>query len=458
MNCVRPPLTKKPSRGFAWACAPCNRAQERKLEARNTPALTSGATNTPGDVEEDVFDDEEDEPSPTMPGSETPSGAVMEIDKQEPTPEQLRLAAMWQMRYLGQHCKVEDALDLDDRIYPRAASRIGNKYQTVVAPWPGRPFEYIKPPEKKKKGGNKNTKLSEAEIAARANRPKWVVEEPPGYIERGGDDGTTSTLLFKIPEYGVDKPAADEKIKTLDHYMDTTKNIATKIGMPFYATNFVDKAAEILYANNFNEKKALEQMNKVQAVRDLKEPRLKPDEIKRFEEGITKYGNELHSVYQHVKTKKESEIVRFYYSWKKSDKGREIWGNYEGRRNKKEAKVKDKDASKLLDDIADDSDDSAFDSMKASEKKRGFECKFCKTRHSRQWRRAPGVPPGTLITIEKNSKRKQPEEKQLHQHCAGGAANYGDGMASDGRIPRRFRKRWDRVVAEHGSGRLMRSC
>ena len=34
MYCVRPVLTKKPARGFAWACAACSRAQEKKLEAR----------------------------------------------------------------------------------------------------------------------------------------------------------------------------------------------------------------------------------------------------------------------------------------------------------------------------------------------------------------------------------------------------------------------------------------
>ena len=50
MNCVRPPLLKKPSRGFAWACAACSRAQERKLEARHTPSLLD--SHLEGDEEE----------------------------------------------------------------------------------------------------------------------------------------------------------------------------------------------------------------------------------------------------------------------------------------------------------------------------------------------------------------------------------------------------------------------
>ena len=51
MNCVRPPLLKKPSRGFAWACGPCSRAQEKILEAQRTPVVGS---------EKDEVDDEED--------------------------------------------------------------------------------------------------------------------------------------------------------------------------------------------------------------------------------------------------------------------------------------------------------------------------------------------------------------------------------------------------------------
>ena len=58
MNCVRPPLLKKPSRGFAWACGPCSRAQERKLEARNTPNLADPGLEA---EEEEIVDEEEDD-------------------------------------------------------------------------------------------------------------------------------------------------------------------------------------------------------------------------------------------------------------------------------------------------------------------------------------------------------------------------------------------------------------
>lgn len=428
MNCVRPPLLKKPSRGFAWACGPCNRAQERKLEARNTPTLTPGTTAS-GEVEEDVYDDEDEDMSPGAGGMDTDSPSDSADIEKQPTAEQLHWAQMWPMRYLGQHCRVEDALDPDDRIFPRAASRIGPRHQANVNIWHGRPVEYVKPVEIKKKyqkGGSKSAKsvaAAEAEAAAREKRPKWVMDEPPGYIRRGEDDGTTSTLLFKIPDEGVGEEA-ERKKDVVERYMEDTARVSGNLpggtiagaGCQSWAVNYQDKAIELLYANDFDDHKALEQLQKMHVTKDLREPKLKPDELKRFEEGVAKFGSELHSVTKYVKTRKEAEIVRFYYVWKKTDKGKHIWGNFEGRKGKKEAKMKDKDTgTKLVDDVADDEDDSAFDGNKAIEKKRGFECKFCSTRSSRQWRRAPGVPPGTLIQADKggSSKKKQGEERFL---------------------------------------------
>lgn len=420
MNCVRPPLLKKPSRGFAWSCGPCNQIQERKLEARHTPQLKAV-----GEAEEDAVDEDDEDGLPVVGarggnGTETPSEAAVDLLKQqEPTPDQVNFAHMWQMRYLGQHCRVEDALDYDDRIYPRAASRIGPRHQAVVPPWAGRPVEYVKPVEVKRKH-TKNAKNQVAKDAeAKEKRPAWVMDEPPGYIERGGDDGTTSTLQFMIPVESADRESAErgfgEKVEILDEYMESTKKIAGDLKMTFYATNFVDKAAELLYKNDWEPEKAREQLSKVNPVKDLKEPRLKPEEIKRFEEGVAKYGSELHLVAKHVKTRREADIVRYYYGWKKTQRGIDIWGNYDGRREKKANKLKNKEsAPKLVDDVADDEDDSAFDVEKAGNKKRGFECKFCATRHSRQWRRAPGVAPGTLISTEKpNSHKKKQEEKWL---------------------------------------------
>jgi hypothetical protein len=351
------------------------------------------------------------------------------------TAEQIHQASLWPFRYLGVHCKVEDALDYDDRIYPRASSRLGPRHQANVTIWHGKPVELVKPADIKKKyikgsSHKKDAKLSKETIAAleadkmaRDKRPKWVMDEPPGYVRRGedydrDDPENTAELLFKPPEtedYSSPGPqtgpvclaeAADHPSNQdylIDDYMDRAKLLAPKIGVQSYSVNFLDKALDILCSKNYDAEAALNELSTI-TKKDLKEPELTAAEIKKFEDGIAKYGSELHSVKKHVKTVSSANIVRFYYIWKKTERGREVWGNYAGRKGKKEAKKAEASAGKLQDDVADDHDDSAFDNDKATEKKRGFQCKFCLTKTSRQWRRAPNTPAGTTVSIDSGNK------------------------------------------------------
>jgi hypothetical protein len=436
MSCVNPPLLKKPSRGFAWACGPCSKAQEKKLEARNTPNMTE--TTIDGE-EEDFNDEEEDFPGAlgdaidTGRTSPTISSGT-ELSVHPGTAEQIHQASLWLFRYLGIHCKVEDALDYDDRIYPRASSRLGPRHQANVTMWPGRPVEYIKPAEIKKKyikgsSHKKDAKLSKETIAAleadktdREKRPKWFMDEPPGYVHRGedhdkDDPNRTSELLFKLPEDGEMSAGAgihrddsgslnfDESTREqlVSNYMARAKILAKPLGLPELSTNLLDIAIQKLHASGYNPEKALEALIATDR-KEFKEPELSPAELKKFEDGVAKYGSEWHSIKKHVKSMTAADVVRFYYTWKKTDRGKQVWGNYSGRKGKKEAKKAEASAGKLQDDVADEYDDSAFDYDKAFEKKRGFQCKFCSARSSRQWRRAPNTPAGTMILETPNIK------------------------------------------------------
>ncbi|KAL8896614.1 MAG: hypothetical protein Q9192_002990 [Flavoplaca navasiana] len=451
MNCVRPPLLKKPARGFAWSCGPCSRKQERKLEARNIPNLSDKAHE--GD-EEEPFDEEEEEHGGaiTINGTESESQAA---GARPATAEQIAQAKLWPYRYLGIHCRVEDALDHDDRIYPRASSRLGPKHQANVVVWHGQPVELVKPAEIKRrymKGGaykkdGKSTKDNVATVEedklAKEKRPRWVMDEPYGYVRRGedlpNDDAkNTAKVQFRMPKVGdvstrgvsqwtSDPSDPDQREKVIDEYMTHAKAKASHIGVEEYSTNFLDKALELLYKENFNVQRALTSLTHVSKRTDLKEPELTKEELKRFEEGVAKFGSELRRVSRHVgKSRKHGEIVRFYYMWKKTPRGQQIWGSYESRKGKKHAKQVD---AKLVDDVADEADDSAFDSVKASSRKRNFECKFCSSRESPQWRRAPGTAPGTTVPVDsslRNSKDKGDHLiVALCQRCAGLWRKYG---------------------------------
>ncbi|KAI9166974.1 E3 ubiquitin-protein ligase SNT2 [Paramyrothecium foliicola] len=363
-----------------------SRAQERKLEARHTPNVVDPHGD---EVEEDELLEEDEDDHNT--GRTSP--AEDDHNHHQGTAEQVYQASLWPYRYLGIHCKPEDALDYDDRIYPRASTRVGPKHQAAVSPWPGQPVQYVKPLEIKR-GGKNQGKLSkealaahEAEKARRGQRPPWVQDQPPGYVARGedydeSDPNCTATLLWKPP---APETISEEQI---NDYMSSAKNMWKKLNLPERSTNLQDIAMETLCRNKFKPSKALETLAETDHI-IFKEPSLLPAEQKKFEEAISKYGSELHLVMKHVKTLSPGEVVRYYYTWKKTDRGKQVWGSAPGRKGKREAKKAEAAASKFADDLADNDDDSAFDSMKATEKKRSFVCQFCSTTHSRQWRRAP---------------------------------------------------------------------
>ena len=454
MNCVRPPLLKKPARGFGWSCGPCSRKQEKKLEARNTPIVGAKSLEREEDEIVDEEDDEHGVNSDPANGSYSQDPEAQNSGPRPPTAEQIAQAKLWPYRYLGIHCRVEDALDYDDRIYPRASSRLGPKHQANVQTWPGRAVEFVKPADIKKKylkgtSHKKDAKLTKETIAAleadkvsREKRPKWVIDEPLGYVLRGedytnSDPRNTAQLKFRLPQTdttslrgedpGTMSYGSSDREELIDNYMTHAKRLAKSVGVKDYSTNFLDKALELLTVNGYDSEKALQQLQSVNRRKDLKEPELTRDEQKRFEEGVHRYGSELRAISRHVgKTQKHAEIVRWYYMWKKTERGKQIWGNYEGRKGKKQAKQAD---SKLADDVADDVDDSAFDNAKASLKKRGFECKFCSTRNSPQWRRAPATAPGTTVPLEPSMKSSRDKNAHLMlalcQRCAGLWRCYG---------------------------------
>ncbi|KJR85745.1 PHD finger and BAH domain protein (Snt2) [Sporothrix schenckii 1099-18] len=515
MSCVRPPLLKKPSRGFAWSCAACSRAQERLLEARHTPNVIDGrtpdatgaaagaATAAAADDDELLDDDDED-----GAGGDTGRTSPDQDEDAHPpaTAEQQYQASLWPYRYLGIHCKVEDALDYDDRIYPRAATRVGPRHQAVVLPWPGRPVEYVMPPDIKKatrREARQNKEALAAYERERESRPKWIQDTPAGYIERGqdyddDDERNTAYLLYKSPNAPpsvppAEKPAAgaadadagsadckmdidppetkDAKTKKtpdisdeeIDQFMDKAVAKAAKLGVPPRSTNLHDVAADLLFHNNFNTDKALKELDRKKPD-EFREPILNAAEYKRFEDAVTKFGSELHLVTRHVKTVFYGDIVRYYYAWKKSERGKIIWGNNASRKGKKEAKEAKKAeaaaANKIQDDVADDVDDSAFDTDKADALKRQFQCKFCSTKTSRQWRRAPAaVPTGVLAESlgggsGRSSNRERSQNQNTQQYVAALCRRCSE-------LWRRYAVQWEDVEAltakvTNAGGRLVK--
>ncbi|KAB8621901.1 hypothetical protein FH972_026012 [Carpinus fangiana] len=441
MACVRPALTKKPSRGFAWSCGPCSRAQERRLEQR-----TNGTVPEDGE-EEPVEDDEEEANKTTVP---SPQDADMldapasELDTAH--------ADLWPWRYLGIHCKVEDVLQYDDRaIYPRASSRLGPRHQANVILWPGRPVELVKSAEIRKKYGKQGTAKNlpkpskDAQVATdsdhvKATRPRWVQDAPQGYIPRGedienGDKNCTATKLFILPDdraqqstkFATVNGQNDSTEKLLDEYMAEVDQVADGYGQvkPFekvinhertsirqVSSNYLDQALKLFQKHAFDKSAALAELKSKHSPKDLGNPELTKEELKKFEDGIVKHGTDFRMVRKGVKGRSTGEIVRFYYGWKSTKRGQEVRDRHEGRRGAKKGR-----AEASWTEIADEEDDSAFDGGKAEKHKRRFQCKFCSIQHARQWRRAPNVAPGQVTLLDPKGSNKDKSNQLVVALC-----------------------------------------
>jgi len=431
MKCVKPPLPRKPTKGYHWACGPCVRARMKEMKANNIPmfSLKKSKSKPPkddlyDDEDEDEFiEDEEDDDDEDMSDSgEIPesAGPVTRADTPLDLPEEAKphnegkfASKLWPFRYLGIFAKVEDVLDDQDRIYPRAASRLGPRHQANVGEWPGRPVEYIerRTPlfniEKLDKRLKKNRPLLAAAAAAAASaaaskegtatpddssihnslpeedRPPWIQERPLGYIPRGDDvfstDGTGTQLVWKKP--------VSITSSQIDTYLDSIRDEATRLGVKPWSTSFLDGAINALQYTAFDIPEAQSLVHTL-TPSSLWTPLFTPDEVKRFEAGVRQYGSELHLVAQVVGTRATAECVRFYYMWKKTPRGREIWGNQANRKgNKTKVGVVGGDVP----DVGDSSDDEVFDERKARGVRRTFECKFCGERKCPRWRKAPGA-------------------------------------------------------------------
>lgn len=423
MLCVKPPLLKKPTKGFAWTCTPCSRVEHRRIEAnKNSEILSERQFKSINSRKKDMQNNDNDqskEDSELSDATSTSSSIMTssnhnQIDEKknykQPTEQQKAITKLWPYRYLGIHCNVEDVLDYDDRIYPRAASRIGSKHQAVI---PEQNISLIEKQQsiidirKKKKGKHnyRHSNTSEDEILEQTdcffklsdsksifNKNFFFVKKLDNkYVSRGHD--YTSIKLFSKPEAIPDN--------LIDDYLDRIRHIAENLSLPHFSTDFQDVALTALYENQFDIDAAISSLSSLTKER-LNVPEFNVFELQQFENAISRYGSELSLVANEVPTKTLPEIIRFYYMWKKTESGKKIWGNYSGRRKKEEKLFSSNHNRSVLDsslylteDIADSSDDSAYNSEKAILRQKSFICKFCSITKSRLWKRAPG---GSVIS------------------------------------------------------------
>ncbi|KAJ2826033.1 putative PHD type zinc finger protein with BAH domain-containing protein, partial [Coemansia furcata] len=182
MQCLDPPVSRRPAKGYSWQCATCLRSQqEQKLQQQRakpyqsdyvaiaasveTSAVDSDATGEANDRKRltrnagGAADDHAISlrsginsavtangtgPTTSAAGSDTESrsgskrlklshgdGKAYADSVAGPIPRP-KNRGLWPFRYFGLNTNIDDVLHDDERIYPRAVSRIGPRYQAAI--------------------------------------------------------------------------------------------------------------------------------------------------------------------------------------------------------------------------------------------------------------------------------------------------------------------------------------
>ncbi|QLQ81198.1 hypothetical protein HG537_0E05530 [Torulaspora globosa] len=346
-SCMNPPLTRKPNKGIIWLCYLCLNRQEGSPEALHEVEMEEKAMRS------QILEEKR----------RLNHLATTRVQEKVP----IKRESAW-YQYVGQHliCSMEDLLDPDLLLpYPFKTSRIGPKYQ-----WSGC-----------------NDQQSWHEMC---------------YQNQGFDRGTSDTaeLNWKLDESKL-------SVEELEDYVNHCKRtFAPRLEMIPESCNFLNMILKILMICDYDKSSALTICETDLTRSNLKEPTFTPEEILQFEEGVAKYGSELNHVSECVPTQPLSMIVRYYYQWKKTPNGREIWGNFKGRSKNKLSKMpKDIRESthrkslreRKLTKLAKESnacnfqrqsrfiDESCFDIENMPILKNYFRCLFCLINFSPMW-------------------------------------------------------------------------
>ncbi|RPD53362.1 hypothetical protein L227DRAFT_581377 [Lentinus tigrinus ALCF2SS1-6] len=333
MECVTPPMLSKPSRGYGWTCAPCSRAHEEEVEGHDVRHHTPVAPKPKG--------------APAARGRGRPRKDRVLAEKEENV--EIKHFKMWPFRYFGLYTFAEDTLDPDDLIFPRAATRVGPKYQASVPAAPG------------------------------------TADRPPEIEERGGDD--TLEVLSLVNEMSPEEVEALEKQKQL-----LTRNEVLRSSVDWLTEVTFRLTDAWLNKRDFSTVSMRSPMRLRKWAKNetrYTDKEWTQNEVAAFEDAIQMHGAELRAVREEVGSRPMPEVVRFYGHWKNSKLKEE---NIRIRAAR--ASGRDENVDVTMQENTPDDDEGSI----VTELKKGHNsCGACRTRESETWWKAPkGLPTNVL--------------------------------------------------------------
>lgn len=352
LYCMDPPLSKKPGKKIAWVCSFCVKKQSTIPDDKND--LSAELERV------EIFNQQCRDFINKKAADSISKSFDREIERH------------W-FQYIGCYIISHMSDILDDILYlpyPFKLSRYGEKYQ-----W---------------------SKCFDRDASS------MVPYDRNKSDERGTKDSVT--LLWVADKDKI----SDANLNT---YVEKCKDeIAPLLDVQSTSCNFLDFVVKALIANDYHTDRAfLDCMNNMSRP-VLHEPTFTADEIKKFEEGVRKYGSELRPVWKHVETQPMSMIVRFYYNWKKTERGMKIRGK---KNPEKSQTISASDSHSLtvvrsVEELSanrvpvlnngnetDDvemryMDDSSFDTDRFALLETSFHCLFCNVNYSPMWYKVTG--------------------------------------------------------------------
>ncbi|GAA5923198.1 hypothetical protein JCM1841_005926 [Sporobolomyces salmonicolor] len=296
LTCLDPPLLAKPKAGYGWSCAPCSKAHDEEVEGY----METGVGPPP------VRKAAEAPAKSTMPaasaggaGGSKGKGKARAVQSQANTdPHDWRMTHGWPFRYFGMHTNAYGVLDPHDSLYPRASTRLGNKFQCIVPDWdpvrgeqimPEGPRNYFQP--KRSRG---STPVGRGENG-KGKGKKHLIEAIP----RGEDEAIQ--VIWRPTDRFDDE--------TLEELFTEAKKLRSYTSA---GVDVLNRAILLLQANDGDVPATIAALRKVTQTQ-LGHAVWTEDEKKKLADGAAQWHNDIEEIARTIKTKKMADVVKKYY-------------------------------------------------------------------------------------------------------------------------------------------------
>ncbi|KAI9008577.1 BAH domain-containing protein [Hyaloraphidium curvatum] len=369
MRCLDPPLLRKPGKGFAWTCVQC--LQKKQILYSNNGTASSG------EVADQIPRPAKEKPSFSRGQKKATPATRAPIDKNRRRP-------LWPFRYVGDYARFREVLsDADDDtiIYPRAASRIGKKYQADLPEFGA--GEPVTAPVLEEVTMPQAPLVEEGAEAAPGEAPDAEDDAPasgrvsPPNAAQGGEYRARGRIPLWRKRLIMQQEAKESPIEGSDIRQDLSEELA--FSLPEDAreedfdrffdeclqnlpgpnrVDFLDRSLLELHRTGYDlEEAAVAAKSLTPGDVDLAE--WTPEEVQLFEDGVARLGHDLFGISKELSSKRRRDIVQFFYLWKKTPRYIPVYSMYCRKHRPNKRFKKTTEEAEPADVVMKDADDQA---------------------------------------------------------------------------------------------------